>query len=168
VSVRTGRWVAKHDGEIVVFMIGMRINRLWKVTRWWPVFTAMPKMIKWLEQHPQEGLLHYEQAFKSPLSPMLIQYWRSFEELERFARNPEAPHLAAWKRFNKDVRGSGDVGIWHETYRVADGASESIFGNMPPSGLGLAGELTPVGSTAATAAQRIGARSDDAAPVEGY
>ena len=50
VSVRTGRWVAEHDDEIVVFLIGMRINRPWKVTKWWPVFTAMPKMVKWLEQ----------------------------------------------------------------------------------------------------------------------
>lgn len=57
-------------------MIGMRINRPWKVRRWWPVFTAMPRMIKWLEQHPQAGLLHYEQALGSPLSPMLVQYWR--------------------------------------------------------------------------------------------
>jgi hypothetical protein len=128
----------------------------------------MPRMIKWLEQHPQAGLLHYEQAIRSPLSPMIVQYWRSFEDLERFARSPEAPHLEVWKRFNATVRDSGDVGIWHETYRVAGGASESIFGNMPRTGLGVAGDLQPVGSTAATAASRIGARPDDQAPVEGY
>ena len=92
----------------------------------------MPRMLKWLEQHPQAGLLHYEQALKGPLSPMIVQYWRSFEDLERFARSPDAPHLAAWKHFNAAVRDSGDVGIWHETYRIAPGASESIFGNMRP------------------------------------
>jgi Domain of unknown function (DUF4188) len=97
-----------------------------------------------------------------------VQYWRSFDELEHFARSPDAPHLEAWKRYNATVRDSGDVGIWHETYRVVGGASESVFGNMPPSGLGVAGDLVPVGSTASTAARRIGARPDDEAPVEGY
>jgi hypothetical protein len=168
VKLRTGRWAASYDGELVVFMIGMRINRPWKPRQWWPVFVAMPRMIKWLKQHPQAGLLHYEQSLRSPLSPMLVQYWRSFEDLERFARSPDAPHLDAWKRFNATVRDSGDVGIWHETYRVSAGASESIFGNMPPGGLGVAGDLAPVGSTAATAATRIGAQTDDQAPVDPY
>jgi hypothetical protein len=168
VPVRTGRWAASHDGEFVVFLIGMRINRPWKVHKWLPVFIAMPRMLMWLGDHPQAGLLHYELTVKSPLSPLVVQYWRSFEDLEQFARSPDAPHLEAWKRFNAAVRDSGDVGIWHETYRVAKGASESMFGNMPPSGLGVAGNLVPVGSTATTAAQRIGARDTDDAPVEGY
>ncbi|MEH2140213.1 monooxygenase family protein [Nostoc sp.] len=28
----------------------------------------------------------------------LIQYWRSFEDLERFARNSADAHLKAWQR----------------------------------------------------------------------
>ena len=167
-EVHAQRLTVEVEGDFVVFLIGMRINRPWKPRQWWPVFTAMPRMLKWLEQHPQAGLLHYEQAFRSPLSPMIVQYWRSFEDLERFARSPEAPHLAAWKHFNATVRDSGDVGIWHETYRVVAGASESIYGNMPARGLGVAGELVPVGSTAATAARRIGARDVDEPPVEAY
>jgi hypothetical protein len=166
VEIHRGRWTGTHDGELVVFMIGMRINRPWKVRLWWPIITAMPRMLKWLEQHPQAGLLRYEQVFRGPLSPMVVQYWRSFEDLERFARSPDAPHLAVWKQFNKTVRDSGDVGIWHETYRVAPGASETFYGNMPASGLGVAGELRPVGTTAATAATRIGVRDVDEAPVD--
>jgi len=170
-SMRPGRWVASYEGDMVVFLIGMRINRPLKVRQWMPVFAAMPRMLKWLDAHPQAGLLHYEQALRSPRSPMIIQYWRSFEDLERFARSPDAPHLEAWKRFNASVRDSGDVGIWHETYRVTGGASESIYGNMPPSGLGNVGRLEPLGSTAAaavTAAQRIGERTVDTPPVRGY
>jgi Domain of unknown function (DUF4188) len=167
-ELHEGRWTATHDGELVVFMIGMRINRPWKLNKWWPVFTAMPRMLKWLQQNPQAGLLDYEQVVASPLSPMIIQYWRSFEDLERFARSPDAPHLAAWKKFNGAVRDSGDVGIWHETYRVAPGATETLYGNMPARGLGRAGRLAPVGSTAATAAKRIGAREVDEPPVEAY
>ena len=168
VKIRTGRWAASYDGELVVFLIGMRINRPWKVGQWWPVFIAMPRMIKWLEQHPPAGLLHYQLLVASPLSPMLVQYWRSFDDLERFARSPDAPHLAVWKRFNATVRDSGDVGIWHETYRIPRGAVESIYANMPERGLGVAGDLVPVGTTAATAAKRIGARDVDEAPVQGY
>jgi hypothetical protein len=61
----------------------------------------------------------------------LIQYWRSFEQLERFARGQDDPHLPAWRRFNQLVGTGGDVGIWHETYRVEAGAYESIYNNMP-------------------------------------
>jgi Domain of unknown function (DUF4188) len=168
VKINRGRWTAGHDQEVVVFMIGMRMNRPWKPRAWWPVFTAMPRMLKWLDEHPQAGLLHAEGALKGPLSPMVIQYWRSFEELETFARSPDAPHLEAWKAYNRDIRDTGDVGIWHETYRIAPGASESVFGNMPPRGLGVAARLEPVGSTGRSAALRIGARQTDEPPVEGY
>jgi hypothetical protein len=166
-GIRRGRWAAiPEDGELVVFLIGMRINKPWKVRQWGWVFTAMPRMLRWLDAHPQAGLLHAETALRDPLSPMLVQYWRSFEDLERFARDPQAPHLDAWKRFNAEIGSSGDVGIWHETYRVA--ASEAVSVNMPPRGLGVAGDLRPVGSTAGTAARRIGARRDDEAPVAPY
>ncbi len=167
-SLKTGRWKASVDGEIVVFLIGMRVNRPWKIRQWSWVFAAMPTMLIWLSRHPQEGLLHYEFSVRDPLSPVVTQYWRSFEDLERFARSPDAPHLGPWKRFNAEVRDSGDVGIWHETYRVAAGAGEAIYVNMPRRGVGRAGDLTPVGTTATTAAQRIGARADDEPPVAPY
>jgi len=97
--------------------------------------------------------------------PSLVRYWRSFEDLERYARDPDAEHLPAWREFNQRVRASGDVGIWHETYRVRAGEYEAIYGNMPRVGLAAAGELIPVGSMNDTAALRIGAREDDRAPV---
>ena len=135
-KINAGRWTATHDGELIVFLIGMRINRPRRVTQWWPVFTAMPKMIRWLDAHPQAGLLHYEWAVRSPISPMLVQYWRSFEDLERFARSPDAPHLVAWQRFNATVRDSGDVGIWHETYRVAAGRASRSTATCRPAASG--------------------------------
>jgi hypothetical protein len=64
-----------------------------------------------------------------------VQYWRSFEQLEEFARNPSLTHLEAWKRFN---RADGSVGIWHETYAIQAGQYESVYGNMPKMGLALA------------------------------
>ena len=43
---------AEIKGDFVVFLIGLRINKPWKVHKGWPVFSAMPKMIKELEANP--------------------------------------------------------------------------------------------------------------------
>jgi hypothetical protein len=42
------------EGDFVVFLIGMRINKAWKVLKWLPVARAMPKMLKELEAAPPE------------------------------------------------------------------------------------------------------------------
>jgi hypothetical protein len=72
---------------------------------------------------------------------MVVQYWRSFEQLEAYAKNRDAAHLPAWQAFNKAVGSNGDVGIWHETYLVSPGRYETIYNNMPRFGLGRAGEI---------------------------
>jgi len=165
-GVFEGRYGGHIEGDFVVFVIGMRINRPLKVHRWLPVFVAMPKMIRELEQDPESGFLGATQGLMT-IGPTLVQYWRSFEHLERYAREPAASHLPAWRAFNRRVRGSGDVGIWHETYRVRDGEYESIYGNMPRVGLAKAADHVALGSTS-TAARRLGTRPDDDAPVPGY
>jgi Domain of unknown function (DUF4188) len=43
--------------------------------------------------------------------PAVVQYWRSFEDLDRFARAADDPHPPAWRRFNRTVRATGDMGI---------------------------------------------------------
>lgn len=161
-AIFQGRYAGRLEGDFVVFLIGMRVNRPLKVHRWMPVFMAMPRMIRELERDPESGFLGATQSLTT-----LVQYWRSFEQLERYARDPAASHFPAWKAFNQRVRASGDVGIWHETYRVRDGEYETIYGNMPRRGLAKVGAHVPLGSTS-TAARRLGARPDDRAPVEGY
>ncbi len=51
------RVCAEVEGDVVVFLIGMRINKLWKVWKWLPVVAAMPKMVKELSAHPELGML---------------------------------------------------------------------------------------------------------------
>jgi fumigallin biosynthesis monooxygenase-like protein len=165
--VHTGRHAARIEGDFVVFLIGMRVNKPWKLREWLFVFRAMPRMIKELEADPESGFLGATQGLWTT-GPALVQYWRSFEHLERYARDPEAEHFPVWREFNRRIRDSGDVGIWHETYRVHAGEYEAIYVNMPRVGVAAAGELVPIGSTTGTAAQRIGARADDRAPVAGY
>ncbi len=116
-TVIPGRHAAHIDGEFVVFLIGMRVNRPLKLHKWLPVAAAMRPMVKELEADPSAGFLGATQGFLAG-GPALVQYWRSFEHLERYARKADARHLPAWRKFNQRVRASGDVGIWHETYRV--------------------------------------------------
>ncbi len=165
-GIFAGRHSASLDGDFVVFLIGMRINRPWRVRNSLWVLRAMRPMVKELEEHPESGFLHAEFGFMYG-GPTVVQFWRSFEALERYARDADARHLPAWTRFNQLIRGSGDVGIWHETYRVHADEYEAIYGNMPRVGLAAAGEHAPLGSTS-TAARRIGERPEDRAPVAGY
>lgn len=149
------RVTATIEGDFVVFMIGMRINKPWKPWKWLPVFMAMPGMLRELSQHPELGLLGVRQALAGPLSPVLIQYWRSFEQLEAYARAKDAKHFPAWVKFNKAVGSNGDVGIWHETYLVPAGQFETIYNNMPPTGLGAAAGVVPAAGRRDSARGRI-------------
>lgn len=143
-EIKEGRWIAEVEGEFVVFLIGMRINRLWKVWAWLPVFLAMPKMLIELFGKPELGLLSARTHF-GLRNTMVVQYWRSFDQLHAYATDRTRAHLPAWKAFNQRVAKNGDVGIWHETYTIRPGQSRNIYGNMPAYGLGLAGTLRPAG-----------------------
>ena len=95
---------------------------------------------------------------------MNVQYWRSFEDLENFARNPSDPHLQAWKDFNQRVGSDGSVGIWHETYMVNAGQYECVYGNMPLFGLAAATEHVAAVGNRETARLRMGGHSEPAVP----
>jgi len=129
--------------EAVLFVVGMRINRLRKVRSWWPAFVGMPKMLKELEEHPEEGLLHARSYF-SGRQLMVLQYWRSAEDLGRYAKNMALTHAPAWAAFNSSgAAGSGDVGLFHETYVVPREGIESRYANMPVTGLAAAFAALP-------------------------
>ena len=153
-KVQNGRFTAEIDGEFVVFLIGMRFNKLWKVHKWIRPFLAMPRMLRELQSHPEMGLLGARTAFGGR-TVTVVQYWRSFDALEAFAKNPDDLHLPAWRDFNKRVAASGDVGVYHETYRIAPGGHESIYSNMPVMGLAAAGRSVPVGRRTESARERI-------------
>ena len=158
-----GRYTARTDKPFVVFLIGMRINQLWAVHKWMPVAAAMPPMLKTLAAHPAKGLLGVE-SWVRWREVLTVQYWRSFEELEQFARNPTDPHLQAWKDFNQRVGSDGSVGIWHETFLVEAGQFECVYGNMPRYGLAAATEHVPAVGNRETARLRLGGHSEPAVP----
>lgn len=148
-----GRFTTRTDEPFAVFLIGMRTNRPFAVRKWLPTVRAMGPMLKELYQHPEKGFLGAEYFFYR-WGPAIVQYWRSFEELERFARNPDDPHLPAWQRFNRTIGSDGSVGIFHETYIVERGNYEAIYSNMPPFGLAKATEHVPAIGRRETARRR--------------
>ena len=161
-----GRMTADLDGDFVVFLIGMRINKPWKLHKWLPVFRAMAPMLRVLSQRPDLGLLGFH-TWLGPSGPLVVQYWRSVEDLESFARDASLPHHPAWRAFNRAIGDSGDVGIWHETYLVRAGEYETLYGNMPRFGLAEAGTHLPVSAKGETAAQRRRARRPGHQPGAG-
>ena len=148
---RTGRL----EGEFVVFLIGMRINRWWKVWQWLRVALAMPRMVRELEANPELGFLGAESWFGR--TTVMVSYWRSMDQLLSYAKSRTAQHLPAWRAFNKTVGTNGDVGIWHETYRSRPGDYESVYANMPAFGLAKAGVALDADGTYAHAASRLAA-----------
>jgi len=139
--------------EFVVFLIGMRINKPWKIHKWLPVTRAMGRMIKELYEHSDLGLRHVESW--GGRTSIMVQYWDSFEALENYATAKSFEHLPAWGEFNKAVASNGDVGIWHETFRVKAGEFECVYNNMPRFGLSRAFETIPAAGTYARAAGRM-------------
>jgi hypothetical protein len=133
---------AEIDGDFVVFLIGARFNNKLRTLR--SVMDlggrrGMKHMLDYLVAHPEKGLLGYQMGL-----PVIVQYWRSFDHLEAFAKDENDPHLEVWRRYWKRVGTSARTGIWHETYLVRAGEYEAVYGNMPPVGLGKAGRLVPV------------------------
>jgi hypothetical protein len=119
---------------VVVFLIGMRVNRWWKLHQWFRTGLAMPRMLRELGEHPELGLIAGESWLGR--TTILLSYWKSVDHLFAYAKMRDAEHLPAWRAFNKYISTHGDVGIWHETYIVQPGAHESIYVNMPDFGLG--------------------------------
>ena len=149
------RMTAHVDDEFVVFLIGMRINRMWKVHKWLPVVMAMPPMLRELQADSESGLLGFRSWLGNP--NIFVQYWRSFEHLERYAKDAAHAHRPAWAMFNRTMASNGDVGIWHETYRVRPGDFECVYNNMPPFGLALATRQVPATGHRESAAGRMAA-----------
>jgi hypothetical protein len=142
----------RYDGELVVFMIGMRINQWWRIDRWLPVMLKMPIMLRELASAPGSGLLGYR-IVPDPRGPWLIQYWDSLDRLYDYANDGAARHRPAWAAFNQRTRASGAVGAWHETFVVRQ--AETIYVNTPVLGLAAATVAEPVDAGTDTARQRI-------------
>jgi hypothetical protein len=155
VPVIPARMTHDYQGELVVFLIGMRINQPLRPNLWLPVFRAMPGMLAELSADPDSGLMGYELTLGRG-GPLVIQYWNSVDKLYSYASDPNSTHRPAWAKFNQMIRRApGAVGIWHETYRVD--RAETLYSGMPPFGLAAATAAVPVARRGEAARERLAA-----------
>ncbi len=153
-NVFTGRYTAQSDTPLILFIIGMRINRIWDIRKWWLVATAMPRMLKEVASKPDCGFLG-ARTYHSGRVLMTVQYWCSFDELLVYAHDKAGEHFPAWAAFNRKIGSDGSVGIWHETYRIEPGKFETIYSNMPLFGLAAATKHVKAEGRLATAKDRM-------------
>ena len=145
-STLKGRHTARVEGDFVVFLIGARVSPRNPIQSIRDLGgpRGMKSMLDYLMGHPEKGLLGYE------MGRPIVQYWRSLDHLEAFAKDASDPHLAAWRNYWKRVGDQNRTGIWHETYLVRAGEYEAVHANIRPFGLTKAGEVVPLkGSSSA-------------------
>jgi fumigallin biosynthesis monooxygenase-like protein len=155
------RATARIEGPFVVFLIGARINRWWKMPLHLWFGGTMPRMIRELEAHPESGFLGHQ-----PLSfTTMVQYWRTLDQLVAYARSQDQTHYPYWVKFNRRIASNGDIGIWHETYLVNAGQYEVVYNNMPRFGLGKVSDHLDAIGERATALGRLGRSDGSDAPI---
>lgn len=141
-KVIRGRMTHRHEGKLVVFHIGLEINRWWRPDLWMPAFFAMPRMLRELSTDKDSAFLGYQLLFGSG-GPFVVQYWSSIEKLYAYASAPSQEHRPAWAAFNKAARKApGAVGVWHETFLVE--RAESVYVSTKIMGLAKATESIEV------------------------
>jgi hypothetical protein len=165
-EIRRGRYSAEIDGDFVVLLIGPRFNKPWLFAKSLADLggrrRGMRAMLDELVARPEKGLLGYRMGF-----PTIVQYWRSFEHLEAFARDPEDLHRPTWlEYFRRDPQGR--TGFWHESYLVRAGEYEAIYNDLPVAGLAAAGRPVPVDrSSRARTRIRPGVTADNGPAMRG-
>lgn len=157
-KVIEGRKTLKNDRDLVVFIIGARINKWWLLPFVLPILAKMRRMLQELLSDPLSGLL----AVQS-LGTADVQYWRSVEDLHRYAADRSKQHQPAAKRYFQKIFTNRAAGVWHETYLVQAGKYECIYTNMPRIGLGQTAPLVDASGGLATARGRLAAEKQSAA-----
>lgn len=142
--------------DLVVIYLGMRVNEPRGVRT---LMSFGPKIRKSVEAQP-DGLLLHENLLFSLFPPHagMRQYWRDFDSLERWARS--LPHQQWWQQFLRD---RGGTGFWHETY-FRGGQIESVYIDMPETGLAKFAPVTPARGSLFSARRRLGMREGNEPP----
>jgi hypothetical protein len=153
-EVRVGRWMVGRAEPLVVFLFGMRLNRVGGLPRWLWGFGALRRVLADLEGHHVRGFLAGH-VYLAGRSVIVVQYWESFDALDAYARDHALPHRGAWQRYLRVALNDPAMGLWHETYLVAPGSWEGVYVNMPRWGAGAAAELRELRAGEGSARDRL-------------
>jgi hypothetical protein len=154
-KLELGRKTVNNGRPLVVFLIGARINKWWLLPLALPILTKMAKMQKELLADPSSGLLGLQS-----LGSATVLYFRSSEDLLRYASDKSKAHQPASKRFFQKIFRNEAIGIWHETYVVPAGSYECVYTNMPRFGLGKTAPLILATGPLANAEKRLAASAN--------
>lgn len=156
----------EHQGELAVFLIGMRIRKLHRPDAWGPTIAAMRPMLTELHTNKAQADageatwwgFYDARTVLDGRGPTVIQYWRSVEDIYAYAQATSLAHRPAWKAFHARARSAqGAVGLWHETFAVPAGGHEALYIDMPPFGLARATGAVEVSRRGRTARERLAA-----------
>ena len=109
-DIERGRSTARTDDDLILFLIGMCVNRAWRLDKWWWVYRSMKRMVRYLKTHPEAGLIH-SQRWRARTT-MQVSYWRSFDHLLAFAADdtaPPRPGLAQIRQAGDGIRRGGHL-----------------------------------------------------------
>jgi Domain of unknown function (DUF4188) len=102
IGVFADRYTARAEKPVVVFLIGIRVNKLLAVGKWFPVTLTMSRMLAELTTRPDSGLLFYRRYISGRV--LLVQeYWESFDKLLAYAHDRSGQHFPAWAAFNRAI-----------------------------------------------------------------
>ena len=107
------------DQNHVLFLIGLEFDSLWRVGDWLPVAKAGSSMFKELEANADVGLIGRDTCLGQ--TTILIEYWRSLEDLQAYALDDKAGDFPAWRDFRNTTDAADSVRVWHEAYEVRQG-----------------------------------------------
>ncbi len=147
------RMTAIIDKPFVVFLIGRRINRPWKISQCYPLTSGHAAHAEGAGGRPRARLPGRVDVGRSHHHHGAVR--GSFDALEHYAKERDSAHLPAWREFNRRIASGDDVGIWHETCLVNPGQYECVYHNMPPFGLGKVGRLVEASAALSTARGRL-------------
>lgn len=160
ITTGKGRKAVELEDGMVIYINGIRLNRLRGLPQYLMANWKVAKMFKRLAADPDSGFLGYELALMGPRHGAAIQYWRSLDDLRRFASDREDMHVPAWQWFNRVDDGS--IGFWSELYVIGLEDYETFFRNVEGVGLSRFGDLVPMDEHE----RRFGLPGSVAAPEE--
>lgn len=150
---------AEVDRDFVIYSNGFRLNKLRAVRKWFRTGRKVAAMFEELEADPDSGFLGYQPALQGLRGGGSIQSWRSLEDRQRFAHDPDDMHVRAWTWVDENLQ-NGEVGFWAEIYPIEADNYETFYRDTPPKGLGRFTELVPM----ADHTRRLGMTTDRVAP----
>ena len=139
-----GRQTASYDRDVVVFLIGMRVNSLRRAAAVDPGRRRRWGRCCGVDARTRTAGCSRFRTLPGLRQVTMIQYWESVEKLQAFANDAQRTHRPAWTEFYRKAYKGNTVGIWHETYVVPAGNIETIYANMPLLGLGQVSGVAPV------------------------